>query len=478
MTAETIHADITKAENAPPAEIARQTLPKSKRNHVIVILALLFTIGVSVWQYLITDNITRSLAPLRGAIVDVGLEVAEFHIWLEEVLQGDETISGAHIMTRLDAALTVVDSVIGDIRVSQDTFFNPPNREVLDAMLQLRAEVLEIRRIADQRIGMGEQGVSGTAIDQEFDAHYAIVIQAYERSKDSLNSHINDSLTRLSNISLFVITSSVALKMFIIALMLSSQRFFFHLITRLSKEISIAKRALDEAQRSQKAKSAFLAMMSHELRTPLNAIMGFSEMMKLEMFGKLEYRYKDYSHAIYQSAERFLALINTLINISRIESDDNQKNYEEIDVGTLLSDTCQLVSPRADDGGVSLSMDIDDDVQGITTDKKLFGDIVINLVHNAIKFTQVGGQVRLMCRRDGDGIALSIEDTGIGMTDEEIEMAMRAFSQLNPHLARSGEGSGLGLPLAKMATENLGGTFTISSQKGVGTRVDIWLPAQ
>ncbi len=458
------------------SEAGVHPVPKTFRNRAAIVVLLLLTIGTSVWQYVITDDTSHSLVPLRLAVADIGQNVAEFHIWLEEKLQGDEYLTREEVMGLIDAVSDRIQTIRTGGVFDGATLPNIDDPALLAVLTELDGQIMELRDLAEQRFAMGDQGVSGTEIDQMFDRHYTAVVSTYGRAVSNLDIHIADNLSRVTNVSLLLVGLSIAVKVLIVGLMLSSHRSLHRLIARLSGEIEKTERALREADRSQRAKSAFLAMMSHELRTPLNAIMGFSEIMKLEMFGNLHSKYKEYSRAIYSSAERFLSVINTLIDISRIESQEKLNGLEPVNVADLVREIHEILSQRAEDGGVSIHIDIHDDVNTIMANKKVFGDIVINVFHNAVKFTPAGGEVRVRCRGDGDSVALSIEDTGIGMTEEEIDMAMRAFSQVNPHLARTGEGSGLGLPLAKMATESLGGTFSITSQKGVGTRVQVSLP--
>ena len=465
------------AELRTPSEAGIRTLPRTLRNRAAVIVLLLLTIATSIWQYVITDDTSHALVPLRLAVADIGQNVAEFHIWLEELLQGDEHLTRDEVMGLIDAVSVRIETVRTGGTFAGAALPHIDDPQLRAVLTDLGDQVSALRALAEQRFASGDQGVSGTEMDQQFDRHYSGVLGTYGRAVSNLDAHIADNLSRATNISLLLVGLSIAVKALIVALMLSSHRSLHHLIVRLSGEIERTESALREAHRSQRAKSAFLAMMSHELRTPLNAIMGFSEMMKMEMFGNLHFKYKEYSRAIYSSAERFLSVINTLIDISRIESQERANGLYAVNIAELICNVHEMLSQRAEDGGVSVQVDIRTDADTIAADRKVLGDIIVNVFHNAVKFTPAGGEVRVRCRREGDRIEFSVEDTGIGMTEEEIDMAMRAFSQVNPHLARTGEGSGLGLPLAKMATESLGGTFTITSQKGVGTRVQVSLPS-
>lgn len=448
------------------------------RQRAIVIALLAVTVVGSLWQYHVASGTNRTLLPLSYAVADIGLNTAEFHLWFEELLQGDEHLTEEEVMAIPDAILDRIDTILngGAFRgISIDAVEDPAIRGSLE---QLRIRVVNLVVIAEERIELGDSGVSGTRIDEIFDRQFRLALSTHQRMLSYLDERIRTNVHRLSDLIILLILLSISLKIVIVLIMISSQRSFQALATQLADEVAEKEEALSQAYQSGRAKSVFLAAISHELRTPLNAIMGFSEIMKLEMFGRMEPKYKEYSQSIYYSAERFLNVVNTLIDISRIESGQIEQNNSDISLSASVSEIFEILKPRADEGDVTLVKELNCRTDIITTDKKLLYDVIINLLHNAVKFSPRGGVVKFECRdnRDTETIRFVIEDRGIGMTLEETELALKAFSQVDPLLARAEEGSGLGLPLAKMAVENLGGTLSITSNKGVGTRVDVSLP--
>ena len=236
--------------------------------------------------------------------------------------------------------------------------------------------------------------------------------------------------------------------------------------------------ARDEAISANRMKSEFLAAMSHELRTPLNAIMGFSEMIEGEVFGPLgDAKYCGYVSDIRGSASHLHAIIMDILDMAKIESGKFELIEEEIAAKDAITACIRIVRARAIEANLELVTDISDDLPKFRADSRVFKQILRNILSNAIKFTPAGGRVSVVAglRADG-GISVSVTDTGIGMTDSDLKIALKPFAQVDGELSRKYEGTGLGLPLAKNFVELLGGMLEISSEAGKGTRVTFSIP--
>jgi len=238
--------------------------------------------------------------------------------------------------------------------------------------------------------------------------------------------------------------------------------------------------AKEKAEAASKAKSDFLALMSHELRTPLNAILGFSEVIKDSVFGPISNgRYLEYAQDIHDSGSHLLQIINDILDISKIEAGHEHLDEQMVELDELVDGCLRLISPRARDADVALEGPEEGCGLTIRADATKLKQVVINLLNNAVKFTPAGGQVTLACGIDADGdILLRVDDTGIGMRPEDIEIALLPFGQIESAGARKYQGTGLGLPLAKALAEIHGGSLTVSSEVEKGTTVEVRLPRE
>ncbi len=234
------------------------------------------------------------------------------------------------------------------------------------------------------------------------------------------------------------------------------------------------------AEGANRAKSEFLANMSHELRTPLNAINGFSEIMVGEMFGPLgDRRYKEYAGDILNSGQHLLALINDILDMSKIEAGKMNLSFEPLNLEDVVEDAVRLVRNRAESTGLNLTVDLPD-LPEFEADYRAIKQVLLNLLSNALKFTPHGGRVSVTAerRRDflGERLRISVIDTGIGISPEDLERLARPFEQIESQLSKTQQGTGLGLALTKSLIELHGGDLEITSNPGEGTKVTVILP--
>ncbi|NVJ99225.1 MAG: hypothetical protein HWE25_13805 [Alphaproteobacteria bacterium] len=237
-------------------------------------------------------------------------------------------------------------------------------------------------------------------------------------------------------------------------------------------------RSMQNAEMANQAKSEFLANMSHELRTPLNAILGFSEMMEQKVFGKLGAKqYEEYVCHINESGRLLLDIINDILDLSKIESGRLVLREQPVVIPDLLDDVRTLMMPRCDRKKITMTSQSPKDLPILHGDRRLFKQVLLNVVGNATKFTDDGGRIQLRSILDDDNcLTVEVEDNGIGMTKEEVGIALTPFGQAGTTMTRSHEGTGLGLPLVKSLMELHGGTLKILSEKGVGTTIVLRFP--
>jgi two-component system cell cycle sensor histidine kinase PleC len=236
------------------------------------------------------------------------------------------------------------------------------------------------------------------------------------------------------------------------------------------------------AESANKAKSEFLANMSHELRTPLNAINGFSEIMLGEMYGPLgDRRYRDYARDILHSGQHLLALINDILDMSKIEAGKMTLRLEPVSIEELAEDAARLVRNRAETAGLTLALEFAD-LPEVEADYRAIKQVLLNLLSNAIKFTPRGGRVTIRAeRRDdhlGSRIRVAVQDTGIGIAREDLERLARPFEQIESQHSKTQQGTGLGLALSKALLEMHGGLLSLKSAPGQGTEASFLLPVR
>ena len=232
-----------------------------------------------------------------------------------------------------------------------------------------------------------------------------------------------------------------------------------------------------EAEAANASKTTFLANMSHELRTPLNAILGFSDIIANERLGGVgTKRYKDYAHDINASGSHLLSIINDILDIAKIESGKMELFPTVLDPRNAIGDAMKVVAGRARERQQELNVHIDDDVPMPYADERAMKQIIINLVGNAIKFTQEGGRIDVTGRRANGGFELCVSDNGPGIASELLDKVFTPFNQVDNRYNRNAGGTGLGLSLVRGLAELHGGKAWIESETGQGTRAHVYFP--
>lgn len=236
------------------------------------------------------------------------------------------------------------------------------------------------------------------------------------------------------------------------------------------------KAAQEEAEAASKAKSAFLASMSHELRTPLNAIIGFSDIMRDEMFGPIgNTRYSEYAGLIRDSGQLLLDLIADILDTAKIEAGKMELNFDRVDLSQIIEDCARMLAQRARDCGIQMTMEVPENGLPLTADRRAIKQIVLNLLSNALKFTQRGGHIWIKAFSDDQIVTLSVRDDGIGIPADALPRLGRAFEQVVTDPMLSKTGTGLGLALVNALAQKHGGAMHIESVESEGTTVTVTL---
>ena len=243
-------------------------------------------------------------------------------------------------------------------------------------------------------------------------------------------------------------------------------------VAERTAELVVAK---ERAEAADKIKSAFLATMSHELRTPLNSIIGFTGIMLQGLAGPLNEEQHKQMTMVQNSSRHLLSLINDVLDISKIESGQLTLTASPFDLKPSIEKMVKLVAPLAVQKGIDLRSEISEDIGMIVTDQRRVEQVILNLVNNAVKFTE-NGYVLITCRNGGDHYLLSVTDTGIGMQPQELSEIFQPFHQIDTGLARTHEGTGLGLSICKKLLDMMGGCIAVESSFGKGSTFTIRLP--
>ena len=251
-------------------------------------------------------------------------------------------------------------------------------------------------------------------------------------------------------------------------------------VTRDITERKAQERALVEARDAalgaSRAKSRFLANMSHELRTPLNAIIGFSEVMTREMFGPVGPRYQEYSRLIFESGTHLLDLINSVLDMSKIEAGKFELAEELFDLEETVQSAVRFLKIPAERAGVAMTLDVAPGARRIYADRRAVKQILVNLLSNGVKYTPPGGTVHVRAEASAQGVMLAVSDTGTGISQEDLKRLGQPFEQVEGAETRAKEGTGLGLALVKALAAMHGGAAELSSVLGEGTTVSVRLP--
>lgn len=308
----------------------------------------------------------------------------------------------------------------------------------------------------------------------------SVYYQSLKRwTQESVSYRLPDELKAVALIILASLLLSVAgsliLKRQVNARTKELQQSHRELETRVAERTAELAAAMKRAEESDRIKSAFLASMSHELRTPLNSIIGFTGILLQGLAGPMNDEQNKQLSMVQKSARHLLALINDVLDISKIEAGQLQLSIARFNLRPSLEKIMMMLAPMAAEKGIELRCQIAEDVGEVLSDQRRIEQIVLNLLNNALKFTEKGC-VSLNCRVENGFCLIEVSDTGIGMQADKLREIFLPFHQLDSGLARKHEGTGLGLSICKKLLEMMGGTIDVTSQPGVGSSFFVSFP--
>ncbi len=334
--------------------------------------------------------------------------------------------------------------------------------------------------LADSRAGEFIRSAAINIPEDEksrFDLSFQLVVLDETIGKLSLFSDREINIDKLTSDLLNNLCSTIALTITNARLYSQVKNHEEQLESLVGERTAELKIAMEKAQAADMIKSAFLATMSHELRTPLNSIIGFTGILLQNLAGPLNDEQRKQLSMVQGSARHLLDLINDVLDISKIEAGQLTLSVSAFNVKGSVEKVLNMVMPMAEKKGLTLVTEIGEDVGTSMTDQRRLEQVVLNLLNNAVKFTEQGF-ISLSCRKEGDKYLLSVADSGIGIKKEDIEGLFQPFHQLDTGLSRKHEGTGLGLSICRKLLNMMGGDISVRSKPGEGSTFTISFPGE
>jgi two-component system cell cycle sensor histidine kinase PleC len=445
---------------------------------ISIILAIAtMLISRSMYNYAIEEVIYSTIKDQASSIANVYIDT----IWkrYEGVVKTSIGHNQKNISPQLYSLIAANESFFKNLRLLQAEIYdiNGDNifrfKQLGDIQNQLKIYGLEtINSLSSSIFYISDKSIFSVAIPlkvQENAPHAALLVLSYDITQ---NAHSLGLLIALMGSIICIAILIVSTNIIVITIKLEK---FLEKEQEKAIEI-VAEKAAAEAESQEKSK--FLANMSHELRTPLNAIIGFSQLIASESLGPVgDPQYKEFSKDINTSGEHLLSLINDILDYSKAEDNKLDIKLEDINLTKLTQSVLRLVSPRAQSSGVKLeSTQTPSDKHIIVkADAKRMKQVLLNLLTNAIKFTQEGGLISITTKQFDvkNAVVIEIKDNGVGMAPQDLARALSPFHQVENKMTQKVEGTGLGLTLSKTLVELMKGEFEIKSEVGLGTIVTL-----
>jgi signal transduction histidine kinase len=460
--------------------IGTSTPPIWKR--AITVVFAMLVCGLLLALLILRDDISQHFDRLRrataGALIwntaQFEVDAARFGTSFATMHGADPALLPPDVLRRWHALETRYQVLTAGL-VHESLLANPNTAALLPALGEDLAKLRDLLEGPGARPLERYDAIIALTASLQVKAHrLAVLTTTGAATKDE---ETRESLAALiDRLSLVRFALGIVLAIGMVVLFLQQRR-----LKRLAKELVRAKFQAEEANR---AKTDFLAHMSHEFRTPLNAIIGFSDLMKAEIYGPMApARYKDYVGDISDAGTHLLGLIDKVLDVAKIEAGKVEPRPQPVDIPDLLKTCAAQIQQPLDARQLTLNMQLATELPPVVADPQHLRQIMLNLLSNAVKFTLAGGEVSIGANRipanddAAPGIEIWVKDTGIGIAPSDIAKALSPFGQVRTNATTAQQGTGLGLPITKSLTELNGGRFEIESAPGKGTKVSIHFPA-
>ncbi|MBI2256168.1 MAG: HAMP domain-containing histidine kinase [Proteobacteria bacterium] len=467
----------------PIAGTSRPAIWRRAITTVFAVLVCALLLALFFLRYDVSQHFDRMRRATASALVwttaQFEVDAARFATSFATMHGADPTLLSPDVLRRWHALQTRYRVLTAGV-VYQELQGNPNTAEMLPGLANDLAGLGDLLEGPTARPLEHYDAIIALTAELQVTAHrLAVLTNTNAAAKDE---RARESLAALiDRLALVRLALGIVLALGMVVLFLQQRR-----LKRLAKELVRAKFQAEEANR---AKTDFLAHMSHEFRTPLNAIIGFSDLMKAEVYGPVApARYKDYVGDISDAGMHLLGLIDKVLDVAKIEAGKVEPRPQPVDIPDLLKTCAAQIQQPLDARRLTLSMQLPAELPTVVADPQHLRQIMLNLLSNAVKFTLAGGEVSIGagCIAANDdankggapGIEIWVRDTGIGIAPADIAKALSPFGQVRTNATTAQQGTGLGLPITKSLTELNGGRFEIESAPGKGTRVSIHFPAE
>ena len=466
---------------------ASPTPHRARRVRMEFLIALVGAVACALMIYSLTSvaGLAERHQHLQLDSREIQQRVTLAHLWLEQELVKKTSVrTDREVFGNLDVAHRIATRLAADPNLADALATQrPPTPDAREAGLAALPDgVADLRRMAEARLEAGVAAAAGSPADVAFDQRFQAVLKQAEEVSTVAQSLVDESRIQSVRLQLLVLLALLVLFAGIIALVFQNRRADRQRQAELVRSVEERTLQLREANeslaRTARLKDEFLAAMSHELRTPLNAILGFTELLLEGIQGELNEKQAKSLHAVDESGRHLLALINDILDLSKIEAGQETLTLEHTVIEPVCQASVRFVRQLAAKKKITLVTDVDPRLESVLADERRLRQILINLLSNAVKFTPEGGKVGLeVAPVTGENLVrFTVWDTGIGISEEDRAKLFKPFVQLDSRLSRQYTGTGLGLSLVLRLAELHGGRVTLDSSPGKGSRFSVFMP--